>query len=100
MFLSAPLPGKEHKIQLVAFLPSPLNPINPAGYTPRLYAVKVPVEGSIKDLKIALAPMCSARATALVVVDVFGSRAYRVLYDHYSVAEIQSHDQIFVYDLA
>jgi len=108
MFLSAPLPGRQHRTQTVAYMPSPIAQSTTTTTTgaadapsgPRLYAVKVPMEGSIKDLKLALGPMCGTSASSLFVVDVFSSRAYRVLYDHFSVAEIQPTDHIFVYDLA
>ena len=106
MFLSVPLPAQKEKVQLVAFVPSPLVSVAPGAapqskpadqVTPMIYAVTVPIEGTMKDLKKSLSALTGAPASDIATVDVFHSRCYRVLNDHFAIGDVQANDTVFAF---
>jgi len=93
MFLSAPLPMVEDKVQDVYFVSS--DPSQPV----RLYAVTVSKVGRIADLKQSLEKVLHLPTKRMVICEVFNHRVFRFYEDDASMSEIRANEFIYCYDV-
>lgn len=100
MYLSVPLPQPTHKqMDLTLVLKDVLDAGTASESAPRKYVVDVEIDGTVADLKAALAKLASVKSEDLYMCEVYQQKHYKDYADTMPLKDIQDADLVWAYEL-